>query len=279
MLITSYPESNYDVSYSYYSGGNIYAGESFQNTSDANLDSCQFYISKGGSPTGNVYAKLYAHTGVFGTSSLPTGSALATSDALDISTLTTSISLKTFSFSGANRIALTASTYYCLEINFGGGNSSNYLSVGADSSASTYPGNSNFSSNGTTWSTSNTDRIFYIYNDIDSSSSSSMSSSSSSKSSSSSSSSSKSSSSSSSSKSSSSSSSSSGSSSSSSSSSLSSSSSSSSNSSSSSSSSSLSSSSSSSSLSPSSSSSSSSSLSSSSSSSSYNLTGVRIFIG
>jgi hypothetical protein len=46
-------------------------------------------LSKVGSPTGTAYSHIYSHSGVFGAAgSVPVGSPLATSDPLDISTLT-----------------------------------------------------------------------------------------------------------------------------------------------------------------------------------------------
>jgi hypothetical protein len=51
------------------------------------LNSATFRIIKNNSPTGNIYAKIYAHTGTFGTSSVPTGAALAISAAYDAATV------------------------------------------------------------------------------------------------------------------------------------------------------------------------------------------------
>ena len=61
--------------------------QSFEAPVTANLSSVQFYIRKTLSPTGNAVAVLYAHTGTFGTSSAPTGAALATSDEVDVPSL------------------------------------------------------------------------------------------------------------------------------------------------------------------------------------------------
>jgi len=109
-LIDFYSESNFssqDGLSSAYSTGHA---QSFTCGFNCNLDSAKFYFSKGGSPTGNAYAKVYAHSGTYGTSSVPTGAALATSDAVDVSGLSAALNLKTFNFSGANRISLSAST-------------------------------------------------------------------------------------------------------------------------------------------------------------------------
>lgn len=105
------------------------------------LDSATFYIKRFGSPTGNASYKVYAHTGTFGTSSKPTGSALATSGTIDVSTISTTESLVTLNFSGANRITLINGTKYCVSIEWLPADSSNGLSVGDDSSSPTHSGN------------------------------------------------------------------------------------------------------------------------------------------
>lgn len=120
---------------------------------------------KTGSPTGTMYAKVYAITGTYGTDATPTGAALATSDGVDVASLTTSYNLITFTFSGANRITLTADTYYAVIVEYAGGDSSNYLRVGADNSSPSHDGNRiGWSNSSSTWSASSTtDVCFYVY--------------------------------------------------------------------------------------------------------------------
>lgn len=143
----------------------VAVGQSFTNTNEIILDSAKFSLRKSGSPTGSMYAKLYAHSGVYGTSSVGTGTVLATSDAIDPSTLTTSFALITFSFSGANRILLSASTYYCIECYYDGGSSLNGLSIGL----STPTGHSGNAFDYQTYaapnwrSSSSDDANFYVY--------------------------------------------------------------------------------------------------------------------
>ena len=79
---------------------------------DSVLDSIEVRIGKYGSPTGNAYVKLYSHAGVYGTSSVP-DVLLATSEPYNVSTIG-DIDYHTFTFTGANRVTLTASTYYVL---------------------------------------------------------------------------------------------------------------------------------------------------------------------
>lgn len=94
-----------------------------------------FYLSKSNTPTGTAVAKLYAHSGVFGTSSIPTGAALATSKSLDVSTLTGSLVETTFFFADQNQnVVLTAATNYVITLEYSGGTSTNTVNVARNSS-------------------------------------------------------------------------------------------------------------------------------------------------
>jgi hypothetical protein len=93
------------------------------------LTSCKFLINKVGSPTGNMTASIYAHSGVFGTSSVPTGAALATSDVVSSASLSGSPTLTSFTFSGANQISLTDATNYVVVLSYSGGDITNYVEV------------------------------------------------------------------------------------------------------------------------------------------------------
>lgn len=64
----------------------------------------------------NLRVEIYAHSGTYGTSSLPTGSILAVSDEIDPDTLSTSLAEVTFNFTGANRITLGNGTRYCFVV-------------------------------------------------------------------------------------------------------------------------------------------------------------------
>ena len=142
VLIDSYSETFTDTNAAIYLGGVESRGQTFLNSSLCVLNSAKFYIKKIGSPTGNVTARIYAHTGSYaGKTGTPTGAPLATSDNLDITTLTTSYSLETFTFSGVNKINLSASTNYVTVIVYQSGNASNYLHVGYDNSGGSRDGN------------------------------------------------------------------------------------------------------------------------------------------
>jgi hypothetical protein len=138
---------------SYSSGGGI-------------LDSVVWKLKKEGSPTGNATAKIYAHTETYGTTGKPTGSALATSDTLDVSTLTTSLVEKTFTFSGANRINLaTAVSSYplvCIVISYSGSTSGNNIKVAAMTTGESHGGIESYLV-GSTWTTEGADLLFKVY--------------------------------------------------------------------------------------------------------------------
>jgi len=107
------------------------AGQSFTSPAfKSKIKALDLWSKKGGSPTGSCYAKLYAHSGTYGTSSKPTGAALATSDAVNSAGISTSEGWITFTFSGVNQIILLADTYYVLTLEFTGGDGSNYVFFG-----------------------------------------------------------------------------------------------------------------------------------------------------
>lgn len=91
------------------------------------ITSCKFKVQKSGAPTGSVYAKLYAITGTPGSTGKPTGSALATSDAVDVSTLTGAFQI--FTFSGAEQYTMSAATYYEIAVEYTGGDGGSFVQV------------------------------------------------------------------------------------------------------------------------------------------------------
>ncbi len=138
----SYSETNADGTLTLYGVAKVEVGQTFNPTVTGSLESARFVLSKFGAPTGNATAVLYAHTGTFGTTGTPTGAALATSGTLDVSTLTTSGVLTTLTFTAANRVTLTAGTKYAISIAYTGGDATNYLVIGTDSSSPSHAGNS-----------------------------------------------------------------------------------------------------------------------------------------
>ena len=165
-IIDSYSESNAD------SGTGLsadvpynQAGQSF--TGDGGtLDSCKFELYTDGSPTGSVYARIYAHTGTYGTNGVPTGSILATSGALDASTLPgfAEKALFAFTFTGAEKITLTNEIKYFTTLYFNGGDSSNRCIVRMDQTSPTHGGN--LARGHDSWTAdADKDICFYVYGD------------------------------------------------------------------------------------------------------------------
>lgn len=102
------------------------------------LTRVRFKLKKTGSPTGNLVAKLYNHTGVYGTSSVPDGAAIATSDNFDVSKLTTAY--QEFEIGFTTQYEMLASTNYCIAVEYTSGDGSNYVSVDGDATG-THGGN------------------------------------------------------------------------------------------------------------------------------------------
>lgn len=127
------------------------------------LGSCEFALWKTAGATGNLNILIRAHSGTFGTNSVPTGANLATSDSLDISTLTTSSANYTINFSGTNQITLTNGTKYTVILS--GSGISGAMRVGTDESSPTHGGNfANSANSGSTWSANSTiDICFTLY--------------------------------------------------------------------------------------------------------------------
>lgn len=145
--LSSYSESNQDSLQNLGDGTTTGVGQSFTTpaaTAATNNRGCfaraVFYLKKVGSPTGNVVAKLYAHSGSLGTTSVPTGAALATSNNVDVSTLTGTLALTNFVFASP-WYQFTANTNYVIALEYSGGDASNYVQVGYDASAPGHAGN------------------------------------------------------------------------------------------------------------------------------------------
>jgi len=162
-IIDSYSESNcnwFDIPGNQNMGAYPYWGQSFTGNGQ-NLDKVKLYLSKEGSPTGSATVSIYAHSGEYGTTGIPTGNILATSDTFDISALTESYQLVDFPFSGANRINLGDGTRYFLVIDCPD-SSGNYVKIGIDTSSPTHGGNEAYYNNGWYYR-AGTDMCFYVY--------------------------------------------------------------------------------------------------------------------
>lgn len=166
IIVDSYSESNHSNDSYIDNSNNFGKGQSFISNGGI-LNSVVLYLRKAGLPIGNIYVNIYAHSGVYGTSSLPTGLSLAVSDPIDISTLSLSDELKTFTFSGANKITLTDGTYYVLTVTCSSLDTTNRLWVSIDQNSPTHSGNLCQTDHTNTWnlSISSQDVCFYVYKD------------------------------------------------------------------------------------------------------------------
>jgi len=157
--VTEYPTANGDGTSGLKNGSNTAYAECLSVGTQLEITSIGWFMSKTGSPTGSAYAKVYASTGTVGTDAKPTGSALYTSNALDVSTLTGSVTEKTFTFSSNPTVSVGN---VCISIEFTGGSGSNYVNVQTDGSSPTYT-TGNFSAYYSSWTAySTTDLTFKI---------------------------------------------------------------------------------------------------------------------
>ncbi|MHA2402113.1 MAG: hypothetical protein ACXADH_03900, partial [Candidatus Kariarchaeaceae archaeon] len=156
----SYTTANQDTLQVLGNGTYNGVGQSFTGAGGV-LANVRVQLSKTGTPNGNAVAKIYAHSGTLGTSSVPTGNALATSENFDVSDLTTSLKLIDFEFK--DEYTLTNTTNYVFTVEYDGGNTGNYVNVGTDTSSPTHAGNFSTKSSGTWTANSSEDAIFYIY--------------------------------------------------------------------------------------------------------------------
>lgn len=162
-IIDSYSETNRDNVFSIPTATRTAIAQSFLCTNAVSLDKAIFYLQGKALSSGTLVAKLYAHSGSMGSSSIPTGSVLATSSSINASSLdTTGYNLVTFTFPDVERVPLLASTNYCIALEAVGGSTSNNTNVGCDGSSTSHSGNAaDFTGS---WTAFNTfDFCFYVY--------------------------------------------------------------------------------------------------------------------
>lgn len=120
----------------------------------------KLYLKKSGSPTGNAVVKIYAHSGTLGTTSIPTGAALATSTNFNVSTLTTSYQVISFVFAESNWFQFVAATNYVVALEYSAGNASNFIQAGYNSSSGHAGNKSTFAA--AVWSAQATHDLYHI---------------------------------------------------------------------------------------------------------------------
>lgn len=136
--------------------------QSFANGVNAQyLTRVRVKMKKVGSPTGNLNAKLYAHSGTFGTSSIPTGAVLQTSVNVDVATLTATYVEYEIAFPiTAATTLLAVSTNYCIAFEHAVINGSNYVQVQGLATTGTHAGN-RAQLVGVTWTATGVDDLYF----------------------------------------------------------------------------------------------------------------------
>lgn len=167
VLLDSYSQTNQDGYADWYATspyGEYGTSQSFTTPNDGisyNLDKSTFYLRTSSSNSCNMVSKLYTHSGSYGSTSYPSGTALATSDTVNWNVLTSSFVLIDFTFS----------TPYTMDIN------SNYVitvetdcayptigNIGYDSSSPTHSGSASHTNGGSgVWESQSYDVVFYVY--------------------------------------------------------------------------------------------------------------------
>lgn len=133
------------------------AGQSF--TGDgATLRTAVLWLQAVASPTGFATCKLYASTGS-DPNRTPTGSAIVTSNPVDVSGIGATYESVTFTFD--DYYVLTNATTYFMVLDYDG-DSTNYLEWGTDTSAPGHASNNFATYNGSTWSDVAADGCFTV---------------------------------------------------------------------------------------------------------------------
>jgi len=92
----------------------------------------RFQLKKLGVPTGPITCSIYAHSGSFGTSSIPTGAALVASATFEAADLTTAYQEIEFAFVLDPVVELTLSTNYVISLEKAVGDGSNHVLIDGD---------------------------------------------------------------------------------------------------------------------------------------------------
>ena len=135
-------------------------GQSFKPSANYILDSALVKLKKGTGATGNVNMKIYAHTGTYGTGGTGNGSALASSNTIDMSTVSESAGTwYKFTFTGSDAITLTSGTTYVIAVTYAGTTPS---SVYRNTTSSSHAGNASGIVT-STWISTVADMGHYVY--------------------------------------------------------------------------------------------------------------------
>jgi hypothetical protein len=143
-------------------------GQTFSCDVNCLFSHCKFYLKKTTGGTGTITARLYAMTGTYGTTGKPTGTPIAETSAINISSLSDSVwALTDFVFSSGTLNGI-AGTKYCIVLYSTNANSVYMAQHDTDPSISGYHNGNAFElSNGITWQElPGKDCIFYVYGTI-----------------------------------------------------------------------------------------------------------------
>lgn len=162
--IAIYGSASTSTTSSFAGSGSFQGGNLINNTQDAVgqtfkgkgglLHSVSFDLAKIGSPTGPIVVKIWAHSGTYGSTGIPTGSVLATSEPIDASTLPTWSSTSTFEFffDASEQFQLQTGVPYVATIHHDG-ISGNYPVVKRyQDSLALHEGNFVYTATGASWS-------------------------------------------------------------------------------------------------------------------------------
>ena len=164
VLQDSYGSANNDGDELLGAAFNLAAGQSFTPKDTADITEARFLLKKTGSPTGTIYARLYTSTGSYGDTSIP-GNLLVTSNGFDVSTLTTTYTMTTFSFSTAQ--IMNGEARYFIVIDFTGiGDPTALGAAGIDVSSPSHNGNMAENQAGIWNSFSSQDMVFEVYGNV-----------------------------------------------------------------------------------------------------------------
>lgn len=125
------------------------------------LSSITLLIEKVGVPAGDMTMEVYAHTGTYGTSSEPTGAAIATAVAINTDNeLDLHYHIVMFLFD--ETVTLTNGVNYVWQLNYTTGTATDYINLAIDNTTPTHGGNFGTYNGVTYTSVSGTDAIFRV---------------------------------------------------------------------------------------------------------------------
>ncbi len=142
-------------------------GETFKTPNNGisyKITSVKFYVRKVGSP-GTFAFGLYAHTGTYGSSGVPTGNALATSTYYTGSNFSTDWGLFEGSFNATNQYVMSPNTAYTIYFYAVAGtcDGANGIQYEGDTTSPPFEGNYFYYKSSTWYSDNSKDLCFYVY--------------------------------------------------------------------------------------------------------------------